>query len=311
MSKQVQKPGTPQYTVLLENYHKHTGIVGYSENGRKMKQSNISEFLVWLEKEEISNINKVQPHHIKEHYEYLKNRPHKKQEGVLSMKTITGHMHDIRMFFAWLQERRTIVTNPMSTLKFNYPKAGKNPRTVLTIAEIKELYRVTETQQERAILSLAYGCGLRSMEVTAVNLDDIRFNEGILIVPKGKGNKRRVIPMNRRIEQDLKNYMYNERYLYQKDDNEKAFILNIKGDRMRKYTVRKILSRIIARIGNQTIIEKNISTHNLRHSIATHLLEQGVAVEQVRNFLGHAHLETTEIYTRVSQEQLKSLMNKP
>jgi integrase/recombinase XerD len=215
------------------------------------------------------------------------------------------------MFFSWLQERRTIVTNPMSTLKFNYPKAGKKPRTVLTIAEIKELYRETETQQERAILSLAYGCGLRSMEVTAVNLDDIRFNEGILIVPKGKGNKRRVIPMNRRIEQDLKNYMYNERYLYQKDDNEKAFILNIKGDRMRKYTVRKILSRIIARIGNQTIIEKNISTHNLRHSIATHLLEQGVAVEQVRNFLGHAHLETTEIYTRVSQEQLKSLMNKP
>ncbi len=309
MSRKVQKPGTPQYTMLLDNYHKHTGIVGYSENGRKIKYSNTAEFLVWLEKQGITNISKVQPHHIKGHYEYLKNRPHKKREGILSLKTITGHMRSIRVFFAWLQASGTIVTNPMSTLKFNYPKSDKKPRTVLTIPEIKELYRVTETLQEKAILSLAYGCGLRSMEVTAVNLEDIKLNDGILIVPKGKGNKRRVVPTNRKIEQDLKNYIDNERYLYLKSESEKAFLLNIKGDRMRKYTIRKILGKIITRTENQTIIDKKISIHNLRHSIATHLLEQGVPVEQVRNFLGHTHLETTEIYTRVSQEQLKSLMD--
>lgn len=309
MSGKAEKPETPQYTTLLEDYHKHTGIVGYSENGRETKHSNTAEFLVWLENEGITNIGKVQPHHIKEHYGYLKNRPHKKQGGVLSLKTVSSHMHDIRVFFSWLQESGTLTANPMSTLKFNYPKPDKKPRTVLTIPEIKELYRATETLQEKAILSLAYGCGLRCMEVTAVNLEDIKLNDGILIVPKGKGNKRRVVPTNRKIEQDLKNYIDNERYLYLKDDNEKALILNIKGDRMRKYTIRKILAGIIARTGNQAIIDKNISTHNLRHSIATHLLEQGVPVEQVRNFLGHAHLETTEIYTRVGQQQLRSLMD--
>lgn len=147
------------------------------------------------------------------------------------------------------------------------------------------------------------------MEPSAVNTDDIKTNDGILIVPKGKGNKRRVIPMSRKVEQDIKNYEENERYLYLKEETEKALILNIKGDRMRKYTINKYLKRIITRTGNQNIIEKNISIHNLRHSIATHLLEQGVPVEQVRNFLGHTHLETTEIYTRVSQKQLKALID--
>ena len=309
MSRQVQKPETPQYTVLLENYHKHTGIVGYSENGRKVKYADIAEFLVWLEKEGITGINNVQPHHVKGHYEYLKNRPHKKREGVLSLKTVAHHMHNIRVFFSWLQESGAIITNPVSTLTFNRPPSERKPRTVLSIQEIKELYKASETLQEKAILSLAYGCGLRSMELTAVNVNDIKFNDGILIIPKGKGNKRRAVPTNRRIEQDLKNYIDNERYLYLKDEDEKAFLLNIKGDRMQKYTIRKILGRIIRRTGNQSIINKQISIHNLRHSIATHLLEQGLPAEQVRDFLGHTHLETTEIYTRVNQKQLKSLIN--
>lgn len=309
MRKQKIKPATPQYKTLLENYHEHTGIVGYSENGRKIKHANTAEFLVWLESREITSIRQVEPFIIKEHYRYMKNRPHKKYEGILSLKTIAGHMRSIRVFFAWLQESGIIITNPMSTLKFNYPEPNRKPRTVLTISEIKELYQATETLQERAILSLAYGCGLRNMELTAVNTDDIKTNDGILIVPKGKGNKRRVIPMSRQVQQDIKNYEENERYLYLKEETEKALILNIKGDRMRKYTINKYLKRIITRTGNQNIIKKNISIHNLRHSIATHLLEQGVPVEQVRNFLGHTHLETTEIYTRVSQKQLKALID--
>lgn len=308
MIRELEKPETPQYTILLENYYQYTAIVGYSESGRKMKYFNVAEFLVWLENEQITEIDKIQAHHIKQHYEYLKNRPNRKREGVLSLKTVTSHMRSIRVFFSWLQESRIIISNPMSTLKFNYPKHDRKARTILSIAEIKELYKATETLQELAILSLAYGCGLRSMEVTAVNTGDIKLNDGLLIVPKGKGNKRRVIPINRRIEQDFRNYIDNERYLYLKDEKEKAFILNIKGERMKNYTVRKILGRIIERTENRTIINKNISLHNLRHSIATHLLEQGVPVEQVRNFLGHTHLETTEIYTRVSQKQLKSLM---
>ncbi len=309
MKRKAQHPSNPRHKELLEKYNEHTGIVGYSKNGREIKYANVREFLVWLEGEQVTNIEKIIPADIVRYYDYLKNRPHKKAEGVLSLKTITSHMRSLRVFFSWMQESGIILTNPMSTLKFTYPKPESKPRTILTISEMKELYQATETLQERAILSLAYGCGLRSMELAGLNVEDVKLNDGILIVQKGKGNKRRVIPLARNVEQDIRNYLDNERYLFIKDEKEKALILNIKGVRMRKYTFRKILGKIITRAGNQTIIDKNISIHNLRHSIATHLLEQGVPVEQVRNFLGHVHLETTEIYTRVSQEQLKALMD--
>ena len=179
---------------------------------------------------------------------------------------------------------------------------------VLTQDEIKQLYEHCEWPHERAILSLAYGCGLRNGEITRVNVSDVKLHEQILIVPRGKGNKRRVIPMSTGVRDDLKNYYENERSQYVKRANEIAFMLNIKGDRLQHYTSRKILRSIVERTGNETIIEKNIAIHNLRHSIATHLIERGVHVEQVRNFLGHAHVETTEIYTRVSQAQLKKLI---
>ena len=88
---------------------------------------------------------------------------------------------------------------------------------------------------------------------------------------------------------------------------ESAFMLHNRGGRMQRYTYNKYLKIIIKRTENQEIIAKNISIHNLRHSIATHLSEQGVKLEQVRDFLGHSQLETTEIYTRVSRNQLKKL----
>ncbi len=146
------------------------------------------------------------------------------------------------------------------------------------------------------------------MELVSVNMEDIKTGDGILIVPKGKGNKRRVIPISTGVKKDIENYIENERDIYLINEAATALLLNIKGDRMRKYTCRKILKKLILRTRNQTIIKKEISIHNLRHSIATHLLEQSVSVEQVRDFLGHNHLETTEIYTRVNQQQLKQLL---
>lgn len=295
------------YIQQLQDYKDYINILGYSPSGQQIKEANVREFLEWLEQQEIPSIKEVKPADIKEHYEYLKTRPHKKQEGILNLKTITHQMRSIRVFFSMLQETGKITENPISILKFYYPKEKAKERIILSIEEIKELYRATENMQEKAILSLSYGCGLRSMELVQANIDDIK--DGIIIVPKGKGNKRRVIPMSRKVEQDINNYIEYERTLYNIIPEEKAILLNIAGRRLRKYTCRKILKKIITRTENQNIIKKQISIHNLRHSIATHLLEQGVPIEQVRTFLGHSQLETTEIYTRVNAEQLKNLMN--
>ncbi len=309
MKKRIVRLRGETYRRLLQEYQEHIQVLGYSPNGRSIKYSNVLEFLEWLEKEGVEEIKDVTPALIKTHYGYLKNRPHRKQAGVLNLKTVNHHIRSLRVFFTLLQERGSLSVNPMSVLKFSYPKEAAKARTILSMEEVRELYQSAETLQERAVLSLAYGCGLRSMELVAVNTEDLRLKENYLIVQKGKGNKKRYVPMSRQVREDLRAYIEQERIIYIKREEEQALLLNSKGERMRKYTCRKLLKQLIERAGNEEIIKKEISTHHLRHSIATHLLEQGVPIEQVRDFLGHSQLETTEIYTRVNQRQLKALMN--
>lgn len=298
----------PRYLDYTQDFLHYVTLLGYSEKTTDHKYSNILEFLTYMEEQGIYDVKDIYPSDIKEYYNHLKNRPHRKLEGVLTINTVQLHTHSIRQFFLMLQHKKQIEVNPTSTLNFTRKKNKHKPRITLPIEEIKELYSVTENLLERAILSLSYGCGLRAMEIEAVNIQDIRWDDNILIVQNGKGNKKRVIPMSKKVKADLLNYANYERTLFLRHEDEQAFLLNNSGERLHKYTCRKILKAIIERTGNENIINKNISIHNLRHSIATHLLEQGVQIEKVRHFLGHSHLETTEIYTRVSQQQLKQLI---
>ena len=149
------------------------------------------------------------------------------------------------------------------------------------------------------------------MELELLNTEDIKTKQGILIVQKGKGNKRRVVPISEVVKKDLENYYFKEREELAKGRNykqgEKAFMLNLIGGRMRKWTYNYTLDEILERSTIEEAKAKQVQIHNLRHSIATHLLEEGVKLEQVRKFLGHSQLETTEIYTQVNQKQIKSL----
>ena len=173
-----------------------------------------------------------------------------------------------------------------------------------------------ETAQERAILSLSYGCGLRVSELEKCNIEDVKLREKILIVPKGKGLKRRVVPMSSGVVKDLSDYYYEERAHVTNGRNYRpglrAFMLHSRGGRMNKWTynqnLKKIVERMAEQTGDQSILTQQITIHHLRHSIASHLIEQGVIIEQVRLFLGHSQLETTQLYTHISQSQLKKLI---
>jgi integrase/recombinase XerD len=118
--------------------------------------------------------------------------------------------------------------------------------------------------------------------------------------------------MSNGVIKDISNYYYNEREALTEGrdyvKNSSAFMLHSRGGRMQKDTYNKILKLLIDTTENQELKEKNITIHNLRHSIASHLLEQGIAVEQVRIFLGHQQLETTQIYTHINQNQLNKLI---
>lgn len=300
------------YRNLAESFYKYLLRLGYNPKTSGSRYNYLCEFLNWLEQKGLLEITQITALEVTNYYSYISERPSKKDGGILSQKTTHSHMRIIRDLYIMLQNEGKVKINPCSTLKFPYPKA-REERTVLDQEEIKQLYKVTETAQERAILSLAYGCGLRVGELVNCNIEDIRLREKIIIIPKGKGNKRRVVPLSNGVVKDLADYYYNERENLTKgrdySPKESAFMLHSRGGRMQKHTYNKYLKIIIERTQNQEIKDKQITIHNLRHSIATHLLEQGIPVEQVRLFLGHSQLETTQIYTHISAEMLKRVVH--
>lgn len=302
------------YRKLADSFYQYQKRLGYVPGSYQAKFNYLNEFLHWLECKGNTDVLNVTAAEIKDYYNYVSIRPSKKDGGALSPKTTHSHMRIVRDFFEMLLQQQQIKINPTATLKFYYPGSSEE-RNTITQQEVQQLYEVCNTAQEKAILSLAYGCGLRAAELQNCNIEDIKLREKILIVPKGKGNKRRVIPLSNGVVKDLSNYYYNEREALTtgrdyklNNSNQNAFMLHSRGGRMMDDTYNKHLKALIARTQNEVLQEKQITIHNLRHSIATHLLEQGIPVEQVRLFLGHSQLETTQIYTHINKNQLENLM---
>jgi integrase/recombinase XerD len=294
------------YTELSESYHQHLTIIGHSAQGALVKYRYLLKFLQYLESEGLISIEAIQTKHLTTYYATIQKETNRRTGNPKNLKTLCNMMHSIELFFIMLQDTSQLTANPFSTLKFTYPKEY-HERTVLTQEEIQQLYNTCRSFTERALLSLAYGCGLRVSEIVSLNVEDIKLREQILIVKRGKGNKRRVIPLSNKVKEDLYNYCYHERPITLAL-GETAFIFNSKGGRMKKHTYNKVLKSLVEHAENEAIKQKQISMHTLRHSIATHLLEQGMSIEQVREFLGHAEIETTEIYTHISQTQLNKLI---
>ena len=261
-----------------------------------------------MELEGMQEVTAIRASHIKEHYSHLQVRPNKNKLGTLRTATVHQHMHSVELFFTVLQSKGEIPVHPYSGIQGTCKAEQPAERAVLTQGEIKVLYKCCETLQERTILALAYGCGLRVSELVQCNTDDVKLKEGILIVPRGKGNKRRVIPLSRGVVKDLSAYFYQMR-IFEESKDYKSFMLNSRGNRMQENTYNKHLKNMIERTNNKSIAGKRISMHSLRHSIATHLIEEQMPLEQVRLFLGHSQIETTEVYTHISEKQLKEMIH--
>ena len=219
----------------------------------------------------------------------------------MSESHISFSLYAIRIFIQYHYERGTLKTDPFSSL--NFPKPNYQERKTLTREEVRQLYEACENYRDKAILGLFYGCGLRRSEAEKLNTDDINFKSQLLYVREGKGNKRRAVPLSKQLKDDFYNYYINERNLFLFIGNhtrktpENSFILNKTGGRMLGDSYWKWLKEKL----EQANLSKDITLHHLRHSIATHLLENGLDIEQVRDFLGHSFLETTQIYTHIRQ----------
>jgi len=273
----------------LNKFKNHLKIIGYGQSTQSMISSYTREFANYYLSKKAQEITRED---IINYYEYLSTRPNKRRTGGLSGASLKHHIYAIRTFLNYLEQIGKLSENPISGL--NFPKHTNKIREVLTIKEIQELYNKTENSLEKAVLGIFYGCGLRRTEGQALNIKDINFRENLLYVREGKGKKRRVIPLNKKVKQDIENYIYFERF--SKTEN-KALIINRAGQRMRGGTYNTIIKNLVEKAG----IKKEITLHNLRHTIATQLLNNGMSIEYVRDFLGHKHLEATQIYTHVTK----------
>lgn len=210
-------------------------------------------------------------------------------------------MRNLQQYLGYLLEIETIKSNPASHLKFTAVSENV-ARFIFSQDQIQALYQVANLE-EKAILNIGYGCGLRVQEMSDLNKEDIRFSENLVIVQKGKNSKRRLVPISDKIKTEL------EAFIFSNENKRNEVFVHSKGQRMQTGTLNKRLKKLIQKAQlnlNETQLN-TIGIHNLRHSIATHLLQNGMKLEQVQKFLGHSHIESTEIYTHITQNQINSL----
>jgi integrase/recombinase XerD len=298
--------------VELKNktYKNHIGrfqswlqTLGYAKSTVTGSPAYVNEFLFYLENKEIKRLNQINNQVIKDYFIYLSRRKNNRKEGALSINSLRNNLSALRRFSKYLRETGQGNLEVSVKLPVNTPQI----KTILTKAEIKMLYETTDQTilglRDKAMLSVYYGCGLRRNEGAALDLNDILLDKNKIFIKKGKGYKERFVPITMAIKEDLENYLQNARpFLISKNLSEPAFFVGIKGSRLSG----NMLYVRLQQLKEKTGIIKEIGLHTLRHSIATHLLKDGMKIEMVSQFLGHESLESTQIYTHVTSEALSA-----
>lgn len=282
------------YQNLLEEVSLYLQALGYQTSSQSSITSGVKAFLLWLEKESINALNLVERSTINHYQAYLENRPNERRTGGLSSKMIRDYLSSVGLLFKYLERQGKLSINPMSG--YVLPKVESEKRQILSVLEVEQLYGVCKSLKERCVLHLYYGMGLRRSEGAALNLKDVDYRKGWLTVVKGKGGKGRSLPMSNQIQADLKGYVLEERGFSKSE----ALLLNRINKRLSGNSSLLILRKLLKRAQ----LNAQIDLHSLRHSIATHLVQSGMELEQVRQYLGHAHLESTQRYLHYDNRKL-------
>ena len=291
-----------EYRNSYGQFLKYLQAIGYSKSSCDTFKTGIREFLWWLEKKRITTINEVEENDIENFYSYQQERPSSTTGGALSESRVTLNMYTLKLFFQHLQDIEQLTSNPMSNL--NYTRDYKRTReNLLSLEDIEKLYGECTTAKHRAILGIIYGCGLRKQEAEKLNARDIHFKSSMLYVREGKGGRKRTLPLSKRVLTDLREYYFNERpnQINYRSGEIEAFMINNHGTRMRGDTYRHEVKKLVSKAK----LNKKITLHHFRHAIATHLIESGMKLGHVKDFLGHMSIETTQTYTHITTNELK------
>ncbi len=307
-----------QYNYLLKSYQEYLQTLGYATGTAESWPIHVREFLHYIESNGITSILNIESNHITNFITHIKQRKNKSKDGALSSSSINKIINAVNVFIKFLNSTgKFLVESTAQRAEDNISE-----RIILTIAEIVQLYEATFLphrhntiaigQRDRAIIAIFYGCGLRRSEGKNLNMSDIDLQKQLLFVRKGKGNKQRYVPIAAKHLTDIKDYLREGRewFLYNHADgyhhaangkpyekkeaaDDTAFFISQFGNRMQEFYQRLQQMKIRA------ALPKNITLHGLRHSIATHLLQSGMDIEEIAKFLGHSSLASTQLYTHI------------
>ena len=270
-----------------------------SNNTLQSYRRDIEQYKNYLEKNNVNYV-KVKNEDIKKYLKYL-------EEVGKKTSTISRNLASIRSFYQFLLRTRKVKEDPTEGIQS--PKIEKKAPSVLTSQEVELLLDQPKDVdlkgiRDKAMLEFAYATGMRVTEIISLNVEDVNLETGYATCKNGK--KERTVPMGNMSLKALKEYVVDARPTMIRDENEKALFVNVNGQRL----TRQGFWKIIKYYKDQAHIDKDITPHVLRHSFATHLLQNGADLKSIQMMLGHSDILSTQIYMQFQDESLKNVYKK-
>ena len=267
-----------------------------SDNTLQSYNRDITQFERYIEENQI-DYTKVEEKQVKEYLEYL-------QEIGKKTSTVSRNLASIRSFYQYLVRTKKVLQDPTNNIQA--PKIEKRVPSILTAKEVELLLDQPQDVdlkgiRDKAMLEFAYATGMRVTEIISLNLEDVNFEEAY--VSCKTGNKQRNIPLGTMSLKALKEYVDEARPYLIKDDSIKSLFVNINGKRL----TRQGFWKIVKYYKEQAHITKDITPHVLRHSFATHLLQNGADLKAIQTMLGHSDISSTQVYMQFQDEGLKNV----
>ena len=270
-----------------------------SENTLQSYKRDLKQFRKYLEEYGI-HYNRVKE-------EDIQNYINEMQENGKKASSISRCIASIRSFYQFILKNKKVKVDP--TANIQSPKIEKRTPNVLTAKEVELLLKQPDTVdlkgvRDKAMLEFAYATGMRVTEIISLDIDDVNLEESYVICKSGK--KQRVIPLGSMSLKALREYIEEARGILIKSEDEKALFINVNGGRL----TRQGFWKIIKFYKEQAHITKDITPHILRHSFATHLLQNGADLKAIQTMLGHSDISSTQVYMQFQDEGLRDIYRK-
>lgn len=284
---------------LVDTYLLHLKVErGLAQNTLDSYRRDLTKFILYLRRLGVNALEHVERREILAFMEDLHNNGR-------AAATISRNLAAIRSFFGFLNQENLVDKNPSSEL--DSPKIPKRLPNIMTVKQVAKLLEQPDVKspsglRDKAMLELLYATGIRVSELVDLSLVDVNLDMGFLRC-LGKGSKERIIPMGKTAVKSVHTYLQKGRGKLIRDSQEQAVFVNFHGRRLTRQGFWKILKKYVRQAG----FTGDITPHTLRHSFATHLLENGADLRAVQEMLGHSDISTTQIYTQVTAIRLRDV----